>query len=141
MVIDSTGLNIFGKGEWKKQKHEPDKRQVWRMLHLTVGPTSHNIVAAEVSLENVHDTEVLPTLLNPQRRALGTVYTDCGYDLKACHELIMPKGAAACINAGLWEEGYPRNNAVLERGAAATPLEENIRLSAVLASGDSDVAV
>jgi hypothetical protein len=89
LVIDSTGLNIFGKGEWKKQKHEPDKRQVWRMLHLTVDPTSHNIVAAEVSLENVHDTEVLPTLLNPLRRALGTVYADCGYDLKACHELIM----------------------------------------------------
>lgn len=45
----------------------------------------------------------------------------------------MRKGAAACINAGLWEEGYPRNNAVLEKGAAAAPLEENIRLSAVLA--------
>lgn len=106
-------------------------------------PTSHNIVAAEVSLENVHDAEVLPTLLNPLRRALGTVYADCGYDLKACHELIMRKGAAACIplrkNAGLWEEGHPRNDAVLERGAA--PLEEDIRLSAVLANGDSDVAV
>ncbi|MGQ4658901.1 MULTISPECIES: hypothetical protein [Aeromonas] len=30
---------------------------------------THDIVTAEVSLENVHDAEVLPTLLNPLRRA------------------------------------------------------------------------
>ncbi|QYH30648.1 transposase [Aeromonas salmonicida subsp. masoucida] len=33
-------------------------------------------MAAEVSLENVHDAEVLPTLLNPLRRKLGRVYAD-----------------------------------------------------------------
>ena len=37
-------------------------------------PVTHDIVAAEVSLENVHDVEVLPTLLNPLRRKLGRVY-------------------------------------------------------------------
>jgi hypothetical protein len=49
----------------------------------------------------------LPTLFNPLRRALGTVYADGAYDTKACHELIKRKGAKACIpprkNAGLWE--------------------------------------
>lgn len=117
LVIDSTGLKVFGEGEWKVRKHGHEKRRVWRKLHLAVDPVSHDIVAAEVSLENVHDAEVLPTLLNPLRRQLGTVYADGAYDAKACHELITRKGATACIpprkNAGLWEEGHPRNDAVL----------------------------
>lgn len=43
---------------------------------------------------------------------LGPDTKGCG-----CHELIKRKGAKAGIpprkNAGLWEEGYPRNEAVL----------------------------
>ena len=58
---------------------------------------THDIVAAEVSLENVHDAEVLPTLLNPLRRKLGRVYADGAYDSKASHQLIAHKGATACI--------------------------------------------
>ena len=117
LVIDSTGLKVFGEGEWKVRKHGAEKRRVWRKLHLAVDPARHDIVAAEVSLENVHDTEVLPTLLNPLRRKLGTIYADGAYDSKASHQLIASKGGAACIpprkNAGLWEKGHPRNEAVL----------------------------
>ncbi len=66
-------------------------------MHLAVDPVTHDIVAAEVSLENVHDAEVLPTLLNPLRRKLGRVYADGAYDSKASHRLIARKGATACI--------------------------------------------
>ncbi|MCX4051326.1 IS5-like element ISAs13 family transposase, partial [Aeromonas caviae] len=55
LVIDSTGLKVFGEGEWKVRKHGAEKRRVWRKLHLAVDPVTHDIVAAEVSLENVHD--------------------------------------------------------------------------------------
>lgn len=60
---------------------------------------------AEVSLENVHDAEVLATLLNPLRRKLGRVYADSAYDSKTIHQLIPNKVATACIpprkNVGL----------------------------------------
>ncbi|MND56505.1 Transposase DDE domain protein [compost metagenome] len=117
LVIDSTGLKVFGEGEWKVRKHGHDKRRVWRKLHLAVDPATHAIVTAEVSLENVHDAEVLPTLLKPLRRQLGTIFADGAYDTKDCHALIRQKNATACIpprqNAGLWEKGHPRNEAVL----------------------------
>ncbi len=117
LVIDSTRLQVFGEGEWKVRKHGAEKRRVWRKLHLGVDPVTQDIVAAEVSLENVHDAEVLPTMLNPLWRKLGRVYADGAYDSKACHQLISHKGATACIpprkNAGLWEKGHPRNEAVL----------------------------
>ena len=70
---------------------------MWRKLHLAVDSVTHDIVAAEVSLENVHDAEVLPTLLNPLRRKLGRVYADGAYDSKASYQLISRKGEAACI--------------------------------------------
>ncbi len=81
---------VFGEGEWKVRKHGAERRRVWRKLHLAVDSATHDIVAAEVSLENVHDAEVLPTLLNPLRRKLGRVYADGTYDSKASHQLILP---------------------------------------------------
>jgi hypothetical protein len=45
----------------------PKSAESGSKLHLAVDPTSHDIVAAEVSLENVYDAEVLLTLLNPLR--------------------------------------------------------------------------
>ncbi len=53
LVIDSAGLKVFGEGEWKVRKHGAEKRRVWRKLHLAVDPVTHDIVAAEISLENV----------------------------------------------------------------------------------------
>ncbi len=114
LAIDSTGLKVFGEDEWKVRKHGAEKWLVWHKLHLAVDPATHDIVAAEVSLENVHDAQVVPTLLNPLRRKLGRVYADSAYVSNASHQLISRKGATACIpprkSAGLWKKGHPRNH-------------------------------
>ena len=89
---------------------------MWCKPHLAVDTTIHDIVAVEVSLENVHDAEVLPTLLNPRRRKPGRVYANGAYDSKASHQRLSHKGATVCMpfrkNVGLWEKGLPRNEAV-----------------------------
>lgn len=36
LVIDSTGLKVFGEGEWKVKKHGQEKCRVWRKRHLAV---------------------------------------------------------------------------------------------------------
>ncbi|WP_029810064.1 IS5/IS1182 family transposase, partial [Vibrio parahaemolyticus] len=54
-------LKVYGEGEWKIKKHATDgKRRVWRKLHLAIDTSTHEIVAAELSLSNVTDAEVLP---------------------------------------------------------------------------------
>ncbi|GAB1149832.1 MAG: hypothetical protein SwBeaBPW_41300 [Shewanella algae] len=73
LVIDATGLKLYGEGEWKQRKYGKEKRRVWRKLHLAVDAQTHEAVAAEVSLENVGDSEVLPGLLNPLRRRIAQV--------------------------------------------------------------------
>ena len=116
LVVDSTGLKVYGEGEWKTRKHGKEKRRTWRKLHLAIDADTHEVVAAEVSLVNVADNEVLPTLLNPLRRRIKQVSADGAYDTKECHKLLRRKGAKPTIpprsNAGLWEDGHPRNEAV-----------------------------
>nr|QIQ14227.1 Mobile element protein [Klebsiella pneumoniae] len=36
LMIDSTGLKVFGEGEWKVRKHGKERRRIWRKLHLAV---------------------------------------------------------------------------------------------------------
>ena len=65
IAIDSTGLKVFGEGEWKVKKHGSEKRRMWRKLHLAVDVDTHEIISAEMTLVNAGDSEVRPTLLNP----------------------------------------------------------------------------
>ncbi|HAS24420.1 MAG TPA: IS5 family transposase [Vibrio sp.] len=125
IAIDSTGLKVFGEGEWKVKKHGAEKRRTWRKLHLAVDVDTHETISAEVSLVNVGDSEVLPTLLNPLRRKVIAVSADGAYDTKNCHETLKNKGCTPLIpprkNAALWEDGHPRNEAVeaLKNGTIA----------------------
>jgi hypothetical protein len=116
LVIDATGLKVFGEGEWKVRKHGAEKRRVWRKLHLAVDAATHQLVSAEVSMDWVHDSEVLPTLLRPLRRKVKAVSADGAYDTRQSYQEVLRKKATPLIpprkNAGLWELGHPRNNAV-----------------------------
>ncbi|MGF1743017.1 IS5 family transposase [Vibrio profundum] len=122
VAIDSTGLKVFGEGEWKVKKHGTEKRRTWRKLHLAVDIDTHEIISAEVSLVNVGDNEVLPTLINPLRRKILALSADGAYDTKACHKVLKKKNITPLIpprsNAALWDKNHPRNEAVkaLKRG-------------------------
>lgn len=70
-AIDATGLKVYGEGEWKAKKHGTDgKCRVWRKLHLAVDTSTHEIIAAELSLSTVSDAEALPNLLKQTRRKI-----------------------------------------------------------------------
>ncbi|EGQ8204260.1 IS5 family transposase [Vibrio cholerae] len=117
LAIDATGLKVYGEGEWKVKKYGTDgKRRVWRKLHLAVDTSTHEIVAAELSLSNVTDAEVLPNLLKQTRRRIIEISGDGAYDTKDCHEAIRFKRAIPLIppreGAAFWENGHPRNLAV-----------------------------
>ncbi len=88
------------------------KRRIWRKLHLAIDAATHEIIDAQVSLETVADNEVLPALLNPLRRKFRQVSADGAYNTKACHKLLRQKPIPPRSNAGYWEPGLPRNEAV-----------------------------
>ena len=116
LVLDATGLKVYGEGEWKVHKHGKEKRRTWRKLHLGVDTASQHILCAELSLEQVHDSQLLPILLRPLRRAVKQVSADGAFDTRQCYDEIERKRAIATVpprrNARLWEAEHPRNEAV-----------------------------
>ena len=117
LAIDSTGLKVYGEGEWKVRKHGTDgKRRSWRKLHIGVDVVTHEIIAAELTFSNVSDGDVLPNLLKQTRRKILKVSGDGAYDTRQCYEAICIKKATPLVpprlGAVFWEKGHPRNLSV-----------------------------
>ena len=64
LLLISTGLKIFGEGEWKVRQHGYDKRRTWRKLHLGVDESTQEIVASLVTTNDIKDSQVLGELLD-----------------------------------------------------------------------------
>lgn len=65
LVVDSTGLKIFGEGDWCEQKHKTKrKRRPWRKLHLGLDLVSGEIVCSDLTKDDVGDPTALPGLLD-----------------------------------------------------------------------------
>ena len=96
LVVDSTGLKIFGEGEWKIRTHGKQKRRTWRKYHVTVNPDSHEVMAMELTEAKVHDCKVLATLLSKQKN-IGKIYGDGAYSFKENFESIEKLGGTPLI--------------------------------------------
>src|SRR5580693_930103 len=64
LLIDSTGLKIYGEGEWLDQKRGIRSSRRWRKLHLGVNADTHEIVAVELTSDDVGDVSEMPDLLD-----------------------------------------------------------------------------
>jgi hypothetical protein len=93
VVIDATGLRIYGAGEWHVWKHRVSRRRTWRKLHLGVDESTKETVAVELTGSRVHDSQPLPALLEQIADPIGQVSGDGAYDTRACYEAVLARGA------------------------------------------------
>lgn len=123
VVVDSTGVKVFGEGEWKVRQHGYSRRRTWRKLHVGVDEASGEIVAAVVTTNDYHDSELLPDLLDQVEEAIQQVSGEGAYDRRRCDDAIGDRHAQATIppqhNAKIWQHG----NTKAERLAR----DENLR--------------
>jgi hypothetical protein len=80
VVVDSTGLKVFGEGEWKMRKHGKGKRRTWRKLHLTVNPDTQEIEAEVLTENSGHDADQVDDLLDQVNGPVAAFYGDGAYD-------------------------------------------------------------
>jgi len=109
IVLDSTGLKVFGEGEWKVRQHGPSKRRTWRKLHLAVDPQTQEIVAEVLTTNAGHDADQADTLLDDVSGQISTVTADGAYDQWKVYTAIDHRGARPRI--------APRRNAKIKRHA------------------------
>lgn len=62
ITVDSTGVKVYGEGEWKVRKHGWSKRRIptrrdrrWRKLHIGVDPDTHFIHAHTLTENSADD--------------------------------------------------------------------------------------
>lgn len=115
IVIDSTGLKVFGEGEWHVRTHGKSKRRTWRKLHLSIDAKTHEIVASELTSSNVHDSTQTSKLLPDDD--IEAVYCDKAYDNQHAYDPIVARGAKAVIP--------PRSGAALMKATTWGIVERN----------------
>jgi hypothetical protein len=53
LLVDSTGLKLYGPGEWLAEKHGTKRRRAWRVLHLATDADTGRIVASVLTDKGV----------------------------------------------------------------------------------------
>jgi Transposase DDE domain len=84
VVVDSTGLKVYGEGEWKVRQHGYSKRRTWRKLHLSIDESNGQILSAVLSDNSFKDSEVFEDLMRPveSKGKIQQVTGDGAYDCK-----------------------------------------------------------
>jgi IS5 family transposase len=107
LVIDSTGVKVYGEGEWKVRQHGIGKRRTWRKLHFCSDEATLEIVSVVASMNDVSDAEALPDLLQDVPVEIEQVSADGAYDQRKCYETLSKHGAKAVIpprkGAKIWQ--------------------------------------
>ena len=129
VVVDSTGLKVFGEGEWKMRNHGKSKRRTWRKLHLAVDPETQEI-AAEVLTENSgHDADQVDELLDQIASPMKTFYGDGAYDQWKVYGTLETEGIQPIIP--------PRRNAKIKQhgNSSLPPLPRDLAIREIRRTG------
>ena len=79
VILDSTGLQMFGQGEWDAEEHGRTPRR-WRKLHLAVDAQTGEIVAHILTDTDVGDITAVPSLLATVEGPVASLIADGAYD-------------------------------------------------------------
>ena len=121
LVVDSTGLKVYGEGEWKVRQHGWSKRRTWRKLHLGVDEATGEIVAQTLTTNRQDDAGQVEPLLAPIEapieapiKALGG---DGAYDQHKGFDALAAPEPGPPIRPII----PPRRNAKIEQHGNTTP--------------------
>jgi hypothetical protein len=88
LVIDTSGLKIYGEGEWKVRQHGKSYRRGWRKLHLAIDTASQMIEAALLTEATVADADAVAPLLAQIPTPLEAVGGDGAYDKRKVYTAV-----------------------------------------------------
>ena len=122
IAVDSTGLKVFGEGEWKVRKHGVSKRRTWRKLHLSVDVDSQEIISCELTENSVDDAAMTEPLLKEVAEKVEAFYGDGAYDKKKARKVVAKTGARVvvpppknAVKSGDDLPGLPERNQAIDR--------------------------
>jgi transposase len=124
VVIDSTGLKVFGAGDWQREKHGGKGRRTWRKLHLAVDPDTGEILASELTTTEDGDASQVGPLLDQIASPIASVTADGAYDGGPVYRIIAERDPAAAVIIPPRSMAVPSNTAE----TAPTQRDRHIRM-------------
>ncbi len=128
VLVDSTGLKVYGAGQWLEQKHGARSRRNWRKLHLAVDAKSGAIIAHGLTDQNTDDPSQVAPLLSQIDGKIDQFTADGAYDGKPTYRAVLQHSATANIVIP------PRSTAV-ERGDTGPPGQRDKHIAAIASDG------
>ena len=130
VVIDSTGLKVFGAGEWRMAKHGGRDRRTWRKLHLAIDPDTGEVLASALTTTEEGDASLVRPLLDQIAAPIAAVLADGAYDGDPVYRAVADRAPAATVIIP------PRASAVVsEVSAAGTPTPRDRHIEMIAAKG------
>lgn len=111
IVMDSTGLKIYGEGEWKVRQHGVSKRRTWRKLHIGANPEDGEIQAVILTQNSISDDAAVEVLLEQIDQEIEKFAADGAYDKRKVYDCLNAHSPGVQIlipprkNARIWKHG------------------------------------
>lgn len=127
IVVDSTGLKVYGEGEWKVRKHGWSKHRTWRKLHLGIDPNRQEILAEVLTDNSVDDAETVGDLLKQVPNNIKSFRGDGAYDKTKVRKLLAERDVVQIIP--------PQHNAVVRKIPSPTLNQRDESIKRIAAIG------
>lgn len=88
IVIDSTGLKVYGEGEWKVRQHGWGKHRTWMKLHVAVDEATAIIESCATTTNGVDDAAMVKPLLQAVKKEVEKMAGDGAYDKTKVYEYL-----------------------------------------------------
>lgn len=124
IVVDSTGLKVYGEGEWKVRQHGISKRRSWRKVHLAYDESTHQVLAISLTDNGIDDASMLEPLLEQVPLSINKVAADGAYDRQKVYSYLQQHQIQALIP--------PRANAIVWRDKQGQILEHQRNIAVVV---------
>ena len=136
LVVDSTGLKIFGEGQRLAQKHKiKGIRRRWRKLHLGLDLASGAIVCADLTHGEVGDSTALPGLLDQLDAPVTGFLADGAYDGASIRDMLRQR-----YGETLDVVIPPPKNAVIRPQSARDPTVRDRHIAQIRSNGRNGLA-
>src|SRR3954471_13417200 len=129
LLVDSTGLKLYGAGAWRVEKHGTKRRRSWGKLHLGVDAETGRIVAATLTDRDEDDASQVGPVLDQVAEPVASVTADGAYDQESVYAAVAERHPGADVVVP------PRSTAVPSATAETAPTQQDCHLQLIAEKG------
>jgi hypothetical protein len=123
IVVDSTGLKVYGEGEWKVRKHGAGKHRTWMKLHVAVNGQTQQIEAISLTSNAVDDATEVTSLMSQIKKRVKRFLGDGAYDKEKVRKQLSKEGIRQVIP--------PQHNAIIDKKKRFCMIQRDEAITAI----------